>query len=173
MPSPFNFPGTLFRKLCTADSALLIHEHTGRSHAALQTSTLLSIAKCATIANPHTPRWSWPDFKRSLPHCRPCGRGEMPHKTTAPRSWASPSACDGATKDCYPHVVKTIACFHPHAHLYTPRAARHILNAAPKVICTITETVHFGLMCGDLRNTLQWLKNIYIYTEKGQLKFSM
>lgn len=96
--------------------------------AVLQTFILFRGAKCSTIAKLHTPRWSRPDFKHSS-HRPACGRREIPHKTKLSSS-ASPSASDTAVKDCYPHVVKTIASFHLQAHLYT--------ELTPKGFCYIT-----------------------------------
>lgn len=84
VPFSFELPWHLFEKLLCRRHIAQTWPHLTRtefSHAGLQTFILLSSAKSTTIANLHTLRWSGPDFKRS-PRCRPCGRREMPHKTT-------------------------------------------------------------------------------------------
>lgn len=119
-----NFHGRLFESRRHIAHTWPHLTHTAFPHAVLQTFILLSSAKCTTIANLHTLRWSGSDFKRS-PHWRPCGRREMPHKTTAS------ATCQLSLPVCLwqscerppPHVVKSIARFHPPARLYaTPKA---------------------------------------------------
>lgn len=131
MPSLFNFHGTFWKAVHGRHH--IAHTwphltHTELSHAVLQTFTLLSGAKCTTMANLDTLRWSWPDFKHSLPTAVHVGEESCPIKQQRLplTSRTPPSASDRAVKDCYPHVVKTITCFHPQAHLYTPIATCNI-----------------------------------------------
>lgn len=83
VPSPFNFHGTFWKAVhCRHHIAGTWPRltHTERSHAVIQTFTLLSGAKCTTIANLYTLRWSWPDFKHSLPTAVHVGEERCPIK---------------------------------------------------------------------------------------------
>lgn len=123
-----------FLKSSSADTTLLIHDHIW--HIVCFPMLCSRHSSCSVVLNvqqsPISTPWGEAGLtSNALPTAIHVGeeRCLIKQHCLPLTSWASLSASDRAVKDCYPHVVKNIASFHPQAHLYTA--------VTPKAVCDI------------------------------------